>query len=379
MKSLRSVLAVMAAGGLATGCSNVHGIEATPARPVKAQAVTMAPPQDAIRYSATIEPFQQVALAFKTSGYVDDLVRRTGADGRPRVAQAGDRMTKGTVLARVHEADYRERVNQGRAKLAEGEASLKKARLDLERAGTLFAAESLTKPDLDAAQAAFDTAQARVAAAQAEIELALSALHDCVLVSPATGILLDRKIEVGSLVSAGTVGFLLGDVSSVKARFGIPDAMISSVKLGERISVSVEAVAAATFTGRVTAVAPAADPQSRVFDVEVSIPNQDGRLRPGMIGTVALGPTSADPAALSHRPLTVPLSAVVKSTGDAREYALLVVERRGDLEVARVRRVELGEVTGNGVAVVSGVAPGDRVITTGATLLVDGDPVRVIP
>jgi len=371
----KSILAVTAAISLASACSKVEGIEAKPPRPVRAQAVTMAPPATGVRYSATIEAFQEVPLAFKASGYVDDLIRRKGADGRLRVAQAGDQVSRGTVLARVHEAEYQEKVNQGRAKLAEGEASLRKANLDLERAKTLFAADSLIKPELDAAQASFDSAQARVTSARAEIELALSALRDCTLTAPATGVLLDRKIEVGTLVGAGTVGFVLGDVSAVKARFGIADAAIATVKLGESIGVTVDAVAATMFTGRVTAVAPTADPQSRVFDVEVTIPNADGRLRPGMIGTVALGL----PAQLQERPLTVPLSAVVRSTTDADKYALMVVERQGDSEIARQRTVELGEVMGNGVAVTRGVATGDRVVVTGASLLVDGDAVRVIP
>jgi RND family efflux transporter MFP subunit len=247
-----SILAVIAAASLVSACSKARGIEAKPARPVRAQAVTMASAATGVRYSATIEAFQEVPLAFKASGYVDDLVRRQGADGRLRVAQAGDQVSRGTVLARVHDADYQERVNQGRAKLAEGEASLRKARLDLERANTLFAADSLTKPDLDSAQASFDSAQARVTSAQAEIELALSAVRDCTLVAPATGVLLERKIEVGTLVGVGTVGFVLGDVSAVKARFGIPDAAIATVKPGESIGVVVDAVAETMFTGRVT-------------------------------------------------------------------------------------------------------------------------------
>jgi multidrug efflux system membrane fusion protein len=370
-----SILGAVAAAALAGACSEVNGIEAKAARPVRVQAVAAAPAASGVRYSATIEAFQEVPLAFKASGYVDDVVRRQGADGRLRVAQAGDKVERGTVLARVHEADYQERVNQGRAKLLEGEASLRKARLDLERAKTLFAADSLIKPDLDSAQAAFDSAEARVTSAQAEIELALSALRDCTLVAPATGILLERKIEVGALVGVGTVGFVLGDVSAVKARFGIPDAAIGSVKLGEGMSVAVEAVAEATFTGRVTALAPAADPQSRVFDVEVTIPNTDGRLRPGMIGTVALG---LPPADFQHQLLTVPLSAVVRSA-TADKYALVVVEGQGDVETAHLRPVELGEVLGNGVAVTAGVKSGDRVVVTGANLIVDGDPVRVIP
>jgi RND family efflux transporter MFP subunit len=372
----KSILVVVAATSCVSACSKVEGIEAKPPRPVRAQAVTMAAAPTGIRYSATIEAFQEVPLAFKASGYVDDLIRRKGADGRLRVAQAGDQVSRGTILARVHEAEYQEKVNQGRAKMAEGEASLRKASLDLERAKTLFAADSLTKPELDSAQANFDSAQARVTSARAEIELALSALRDCTLVAPATGILLERKIEVGTLVGAGTVGFVLGDVSAVKARFGIPDAAIGTVKLGESIGVTVDAVGATTFTGRVTSVAPIADPQSRVFDVEITIPNADGRLRPGMIGTVALGVPSSS---AQDRPLTVPLSAVVRSTTEPDKYGLMVVERQGDTEVAHLRTVELGDVMGNGVAVTRGVASGDRVIVTGASLLADGDPVRVIP
>jgi RND family efflux transporter MFP subunit len=371
-----AVFAVIAAAGLVSACTKVEGVEAKAPRPVRVQAVTASVPAAGVRYSATIEAFQEVPLAFKASGYVNELVRRQGADGRLRVAQAGDQVGRGTILARVHEADYHERVNQGRAKLAEGEASLRKARLDLERANTLFAADSLTKPDLDSAQATFDSAQARVTSAQAEIELALSALRDCTLVAPASGVLLERKIEVGTLVGVGTVGFVLGDVSAVKARFGVPDAAIATVKLGESIEVLVDAVAATTFTGRVTSLAPAADPQSRVFDVEVTIPNQDGRLRPGMIGTVALGAPAIE---LRQPSLTVPLSAVVRSAEDADTYALMVVARQGDVEVARLQSVELGEVMGNGVAVTSGVTSGDRVVITGANLLVDGDPIRVIP
>jgi multidrug efflux system membrane fusion protein len=310
---------------------------------------------------------------------VDDLLRRAGADGRPRAVQPGDIVAKGTVLARVREADYRERVEQSRGKLAEGEAGLKKARFDLDRAVALFAADSLTRPDLDSAQASFDTAQARVAEAKADLELSSIALRDAALVTPSSGVLLERRIELGSLVGVGTVGFVIGDVQSVKARFGIPDSLIGSVTLGDPIGVAVEAVAARTFSGRVTAVSPAADQHSRVFDVEVTIPNRDGRLRPGMIGTVAVGRTGGNADATRAEALLLPLSAAVRLPHDAGQYAVFVVEQRGEAEVARLRAVDLGDVMGNGVVVRKGLSAGDRVITTGATLLTDGESIRVIP
>jgi RND family efflux transporter MFP subunit len=372
-------IAVMASMGLlASGCSQPQASEPKAPRPVKAQVVAAAPPASGVRYSASIEAFEQVPLAFKASGYVDEVLRRSGADGKSRTAQPGDRVTQGTVLARVRESDYRDRVNQSRARLAEADASVVKARLDLDRARTLFQAESLTKPDLDAAQAAFDAADARAAAARAEIELALSAWRDCALVSPATGVILERRIEAGALAAAGTVGFVIGDVSSVKARFGIPDAMIQSVRLGAAMDVTVEAIAASAFAGRVTAIAPAADAQSRVFDVEVTIPNPEGQLRPGMIGTVAIGHGSGAPPREAAS-LAVPLTAVVRSGAGDGQFAVLVVERANDREVARMRRVELGEVIGNAIAVRTGVTAGERVVVNGATLLVDGEPVRVLP
>ena len=378
MRTENLIVAIVTAGSLVGGCSAPEASAPKPVPPVKTQIVTEMQPDSSVRYSASIEAFEKVPLAFKASGYVDHVLRRNGADGKNRVLQPGDRVTRGTTLARVQENDYRDRVNQSRARIAEAEASLTKARLDLERARTLFQSDSLTKPELDAAQAAFEAADARLSAARADIDLASSALRDTALVSPANGVILERRIEVGSLASAGTVGFVLGDLSSVKARFGIPDAMVQSVRLGEVIDVTVEAIGATTFAGRVTAVAPVADAQSRVFDIEVTIANADGQLRPGMIGTVAIGPTRDGRANATPR-LAVPLIAVVRSEAGAGQFAVLVIERQNDVDVARVRRVELGEVMGNVITVLKGVSAGDQVIVSGATLLVDGDAVRVLP
>ena len=79
---------------------------------MKTQVVSVAAAPAAVRYSASIEAREQVSLAFKTSGYIDTVLRRNGADGRSRVAQPGDAIRRGTLLARVQDSDYRERVSQ---------------------------------------------------------------------------------------------------------------------------------------------------------------------------------------------------------------------------------------------------------------------------
>lgn len=376
MNAKTTVCGVLLVAGLAAGCSKVEGEEAKAPQPVRAAAVAEAPAPAGVRYSATIEPYEQVTLAFKTSGYVDQVLVRRGADGRMRTAQPGDTVTRGTVLARIRETDAREKVAQGRSRLAESDASLTKARLDLDRAQALYRAESLIKPELDAAQAAFDGAEARVRSARADLELAESALRDCLLIAPSSGVVLDRTVEVGSLASPGAASFVIGDVQSVKARFGIPDSAIQSVRLGDPIDVTVEAIGAQTLTGRLTAIAPVADAQSRVFDVEVTIPNGAGSLRPGMIGTVAIGGDAV--AAKAPRPLTVPLTAIVRSRDNGGQFAVFVVERHNGTETARARKVQLGEVIGNGIAVRDGLTDGETVVVSGATLLVDGAEIKVI-
>src|SRR5262249_6285988 len=82
MRTLYIVGAVAVSALAVGGCSRVQGVDPKPVRPVKAQAVAAAPATGSVKYSASIEAFEQVTLAFKSSGYVDDLMRRAGADGR---------------------------------------------------------------------------------------------------------------------------------------------------------------------------------------------------------------------------------------------------------------------------------------------------------
>jgi multidrug efflux system membrane fusion protein len=372
-------MAVVAASVLvAAACEQVHGKADAPARPVKVQGVEALAQESRARYSATIEADERVSLAFKSSGYVDAVLHRRGADGQVHPLQPGDTVRAGDVLARVRDSDYRERVNQTTSSAREADAGRAKAQLDLERARALFAAESLTKPDLDAALAAFDSADARHAGARAQLALAELGLRDCALVSPIDGVVLERRVEVGTLAGPGVVGFVVGRVTPVKAVFGVPDLLVDRMKLGAEIEVATEAFAGTTFRGRVTAIAPSADMQSRVFNVEVSVPNADGRLRPGMIGRVevAAGPVAA--AAPQAGTVAVPLVAIVRSDKGDAAYAVFVVEGSPERPIVKVRPVTLGDVRGNVVAVTKGLTLGERVVVSGPGLLTDGEPVRLI-
>jgi RND family efflux transporter MFP subunit len=398
--------------------------------PVRVAAVELNAASTEARYSATIIPRTQVELAFKVGGYVDALRKVRGVDGKMRDIQEGDRIGTGTVLARVRQSDYHIKFKEAesqasearsgidvskaqyqeavsgiastKAQLIEAEAAYVKAKLDFDRAENLFASKSMTKADYDSAKAQYDMTSAKVAAARSQVQViqakANSAkanidvvqaksqsaqavvqetqipLHDTELRSPLNGVVLEKSIEKGTLVSSGYKAFVVADTSSVKAVFGVADIALAEMKLGSKLSVVSESMPGKEFQGQITSVFPAADSKNRAFNVEVTIANPDYLLRPNMIVSLRVGTKQH----FSPQPV-VPLNAVIKSKSNANGYAVIVVTEEGGRQLARLRDVKLGESFGNAVAVAEGLKPGDRVIMTGGTMVNDGDQVKVIP
>jgi multidrug efflux system membrane fusion protein len=358
---------------LAAGCGGRTAPEPAPT-PVRVATVAAAAGGSGARYAATITPLEQVDLAFKVSGYVEEIRQVRGLEGRRRDLQDGDRVPRGAMLARVRDGEYRDRLNQARANLAEAEAVLVRAVADRDRARVLYERQSLTRPDFDAAESQHAVAQARVEAARAALDMARTALEDCTLRAPIDGVILGHSVEAGELVSPGLVAFVVADTTSVKATFGVSDVRRGGLREGMALSIRTEVFPAEDFHGRITRIAASADPKSRVFEVEVTLPNTDGRLRSGMIASLQTAdgePEEALPA--------VPLGAIVRPPGRAEGYAVFAVAEEEGRSVARLREVVLGEALGNSIAVTSGLSVGERIVVTGATLVVDGAPVRVVP
>jgi RND family efflux transporter MFP subunit len=217
-------------------------------------------------------------------------------------------------------------------------------------------------------------AQSSVAAARAQLKQAEIALGDAALKAPMDGIVLQRNIDVGSLVAAGTVGFALADVRAVKVVFGVPDLMLRTIQLGGPLAITTDVFPGREFPGRVTAISPAADPQSRIFNIEVTVPNPQDQLKSGMVAALQVsGGELPEPTPV------VPLSAIVRPKDNPAGYAVFVIDAQDGREIARLRHVKVGAVYGDMIAVPEGVRVGERVISTGTTLLGDGDQVRVIP
>ena len=365
------MLAAALMAGL-TACKQQNAAETLPL-PVHTALVQPVAMGNGAKYSASIVPYAQVTLAFQSSGYVDSIRQVKSPSGGMRNIDQGDWVQKGTVLAVVRQQEYLDRVQQAKAQLARSQADNDKAKLTWERVSALYASQSATKPDYDSAQTQLASTTASVSGAQAQLSEANVALSYCSLRAPFNGWIVSRNVDLGTLVGPATNGFTLADTQSVKAVFGVPDISMNRVRLGQHLSIVTDALPQ-PFAGRVSAISPAADPKSRVFSVEVTIPNPHDRLKSGMIASLAL-----EGLQLPQSVLAIPLSAVIRNPGVANGFAVMIAEGGGDTETARLRAIELGDIYGNMIAAKSGLNSGESVITTGAAIVKNGDKVRIIP
>jgi RND family efflux transporter MFP subunit len=362
---------VLSVTGMLGGCSHESQIPSQPPRAVR--LTTVAAPQtsaETLRYSASILPYAQVDLVFRSSGYVTNVRQVRGVDGRTRNIGTGDYVEQGLTLAHIRREDLQNQMAEAQAQLDQAVAQHTKADQDFQRAKALYSTQSLTKPDYDQSEAAFNATRAAMDNAKAALLQSQLTLGDAELKAPFSGYILSRNIDLGSLVSPATNAFTIADIGRVKVAFGAPDYVLSRVRLGQELTIQTE-IDAAPEKGRVTSISPAADTRNRIFAIEVTVGNRDGHLRPGMIASIGLGE-------IPHSSISIPLSAIVPFPSEPDHFAVMVAQERAGGLVANLRKVQLGTTHDNSVAV-EGVQPGERVVSVGAQLLKDGDPIQVIP
>lgn len=380
------------------GCAKESTPTAQPV-PVKTETVATQQVRSTWHYSGEIRPDKQVQLAFKEPGYVDSLHQVKGADGRWRDLQVGDEIPAGTVLAHLRRSDYEASLNsvvgqqesfQGsldaaRAELDEARADQTKADLDFARAEALYTAKAMTRPDYDSAathhaatsanvQSALKQIEARqgqLKAAQAQTVSARINLGDTNLIAPMPGVIVAKEVERGTLVAAGARAFTLDDTRFVKVAFGVPDNMLAHFTIGSPLPVQIEGVGK-TLTGRITQIAASANRESRVFSIEVTVPNGDGCLKEGMIASVQV--EQANPQTVP----VVPMTALMTAESGANNYSVFVVRQRERKQFAELKSVRVGQSVGNSVVIEDGLIPGEQIIANRTNQLNNGTAVRVV-
>jgi RND family efflux transporter MFP subunit len=304
---------------------------------VRAEPAERTVQRQLVTASGIVEARTTVDVAFQVPGKVVSV----GPD-------EGDVVREGQLLAALDSTDYHLATDQSAA-LAEHAAA------ERDRYRPLLAEGSVAPNDLER----MESAARQSAAATA---LARKRLADTRLLSPISGVVARRAVERGSTVAAGQGAFTLVDLDVVKVRIGVPEADVDILRAGQLARVHLPALGEATFSGRVTSVGVTADPTTRTYAVEITVPNASHRLKAGMVAEATVEEGRQIMA------LTVPATAVVRNAEGA---TLLYVLDAGTKRV-HGRRVTVGAALGDAVVVTRGLTAGELVVVAGQQRLREG-------
>lgn len=347
---LAAVAIVFVAMAVTVIVREVAGMVGSAGAPAEAVPVVVAQVEevefaDVITAAGNARAKESVAVTSK----VADIIKQVLFD-------SGDHVEAGQVLAELVDTEERAAANEVRTTLVEAER--KHARMaELAESGYV-AAQMRDEAESDAKRAA-----AQLVAVEAR-------MTDRKIRAPFAGVVGLRNVTAGERIDTDTVIATLNDVSVIKVDFAAPERFLSTIEPGQRLSARVAAYPDELFHGQVTSIDNQVDRASRSVTVRAEIPNDDGRLVPGMLLGVEVHRDER------RRP-AIPESALMRQADQA--YVYVVEEGDGDSEgqVARRRDVEVGLRANGRVEILTGVRAGELVVADGTHRTRDGAMVRV--
>lgn len=315
-----------------------------PAVPVTAEtveAVTWEPGIDAI---GTALAARGVDLAIESGGLVREIL-----------FEANDAVTERQPLVQIDD-------DSEKAALAAAQAGLGVAQTELRRA------ETLSARGVSAANTV-ETAEAQTESARAEVTQVQTALDSKRMTAPFAGIIGISRIEVGQYVTPGTIFATLQDLSQMRVDFAVPEQQISALVLGREITVATE-VGDFSAKGRIIAIEPRVDPNSRLVSVRAEVENLSGKLYPGQFLRVRIA------LPIEEGVIALPQTAVSSTLYGDSIYVVQPGEAAGELVVDQVF-VQLGRRSGARIEVTRGIEPGQQIVTSGQNRLTDGAKIKI--
>ncbi|EKB22769.1 efflux RND transporter periplasmic adaptor subunit [Aeromonas veronii] len=300
-----------------------------------------------------IEPNQGVTLSTELAGTIDAI---TFESGKPVKADQLLLSLDSTVE---------------KANLRASQAKLPAAKAKFERFQNLYKTSSISKEQLDEAEAAYRSLEA-------DIESLKATIARREVRAPFSGVVGLRNVFLGQYLQPGTDIVRLEDTSVMRLRFTVPQTDISKIKLGQTIKINVDAYPQTQFDGHITAIEPAVNYQSGLIQVQADIPNNDGQLRSGMFARASIIlPTVKDQ-------IVIPQTAISFTLYGQNVYVLKEGEetdKEGNkVKVLRAKQVvvKAGERRGNDVHVLSGIQAGDQIVLSGQVRLSNDTKVHVV-
>ncbi|CCO07529.1 efflux RND transporter periplasmic adaptor subunit [Desulforamulus hydrothermalis] len=308
----------------------------------------------AISLTGNLEAYRQAVIHAKVAGRVS------------RVAvQNGQPVTAGQPLVQLETSDFANTLAVNEAALKKAAAALAMARADYHRFQELHKQAAVSDKEFEGVTAAWHMAEADAAAAAAAVNAAREALQNATVTSPISGLVANRDVKVGQMVSPqGAPLMTVEDIASVYVVVNIEQQDLARVKPGLKADVTVDAYGDQVFKGVVEVINPVAKQGARVFETKIKVANPEYLLKPGMFARVQLKTGEA------VNTLVVPQAALTTKQG---MYFVFVPEGN------RVKRqqVEIGQIINQSVEIKKGLTEGQQVVITNVNKLKDQDRVEI--
>ncbi|MDH5757509.1 MAG: efflux RND transporter periplasmic adaptor subunit [Nitrospinota bacterium] len=297
---------------------------------------------------------QRLTLSASAIAYKDVTVAsETMAKVEKITFDKGDEVREGAPLAMLDDAGVR-------AQLAQAAADRDMARLDYQKQG------ALRERNANVSDYTLEKARLALAAAEARMIGLENNLKKHMITAPIAGVVVSRDIEVGSLLSPGAPVARIVATRPIKVTAGAPESSISDFEVGKSGLVEFDAFPGRVYQGTISYVAQEVGTKSRVFDVELTLANEDGSIRPQMAAKVIFVRRSIPNA------IVIPQTSIVElATG----HVVFVVEKDNK---AHQREVEVEDYSEGKTMIKSGLAAGDKLVILGQRGLVDGDKVETV-
>ncbi|MEX3934086.1 efflux RND transporter periplasmic adaptor subunit [Paraburkholderia phymatum] len=359
------VLMLLAIGALRTVVANI----------MQNHSVAQMTQQNAKQYVEVVTPkdndgSNMTVLPGTLRGYVESPIyaRATGYLLH-WYADIGARVKEGQLLAELDTPEIDQELAQAVAQRDQIQSSLGLAKSSFERWQQLRQRDAVSQQELDERQSTYLQDVANLAAAEANVKRLRQLEGFKRIVAPFAGVVTQRNVDVGDLIDAGSgtsrALFALAQSDPLRVYVQLPQAYAQNIKVGEDVVVTQAELRGQQFDGRIKNISGAIDVPTRSLQIEVTLRNPDGELRPGAYVQVAL-PSDA------RAQLTVPGNALLFRAEGPR---LAVVDSNG---VVHLRKVVIAQDLGQTLEIESGIEPTDRVIINPSDSINDGDHVEVM-
>ena len=324
-----------------------------PTQTVEVQEVEKVFREESIALTGSLEALNEGVVSSKVPGRVSRVLVENGA-----VVAAGQ------PLVLLEDTEYRNALAIARAALEKAEANLASVRINYERSRELYQGQVISEKDFEDAQTGLKLAEADVSSAAAAAGNAEEALRSSTVASPFNGVVADKNITPGQVMSAGTPMMLVEDISSVYVIVNVEQKDLGRIEPGLPAEVAVDSFVSRKFTGIVEIINPSANKNARVFETKIKVVNGEGLLKPGMFASVRIMTGEKGEV------LVVPQNSLVSIQG--MFFAFIA-----DGDRAKRQQVEIGQVIDQVVEIKSGLAAGQKIIVTNVNKLKDQDKIII--